>query len=108
MVKKSFFDDVEDHFSPLEIKNIDNFEKAFRIFRMLVQKERVLSKFKEKMSYEKPSQKKRRKLNESKQRQFELEMKQKKILSGEYSKEKNKKHLKKENKILRMSEDNNE
>lgn len=98
MTKHSFFEDLEDYFSPIEVKDIDNFERAFKSFRMLVQRERVLSLYKEKMAYEKPSQKKRRKRNESRQRQFELEMKQQKILSGEFEKEKIKKQFQKERK----------
>ena len=45
---------------PLEvIVYNNNFEKAFRAFRALVQKERILSAYKEKQTYEKPSDKKR-------------------------------------------------
>ncbi len=46
-------------------------------FRTLVQKERILSLYKEKQSYEKPSDKKRRKRNEMKRKIMELEMKDK-------------------------------
>jgi small subunit ribosomal protein S21 len=62
---------------PLEVVVYDgNFEKALRAFRALVQKERILSLFKEKQSYEKPSVKKRRKRAEMKRKKFELENKQ--------------------------------
>jgi len=58
---------------PLEVKVYgNNFDKALRAFRALVQKERVLSSYKEKQSYEKPSDKRRRKRNESKRKQLEL------------------------------------
>lgn len=58
---------------PLEVKVYgNNFDKALRAFRALVQKERVLSAYKEKQSYEKPSDKRRRKINESKRKQMEL------------------------------------
>jgi small subunit ribosomal protein S21 len=61
---------------PLQVKVYgNNFEKALRAFRALVQKERILSIFKEKQTYEKPSNKKRRKRNESKRKQLELLMK---------------------------------
>ena len=41
---------------PLEVKVYgNNFDKALRAFRALVQKERILSSYKEKQSYEKPS-----------------------------------------------------
>ena len=79
------------HFSPLEVKVYGSFDKAFKAFRSLVQAEKVLSIYKEKQSYEKPSEKRRRKHNESIRRTLELQIKQQKILSGEYEKEKVKK-----------------
>jgi small subunit ribosomal protein S21 len=61
---------------PLEVKVYgNNFDKALRAFRALVQKERVLSSYKEKQSYEKPSDKRRRKRNESKRKLFEVQNK---------------------------------
>ena len=59
---------------PLEVRITDqnNFDRAFRNFRSIVQKERILSTFKEKQSYEKPSVKRRRKANESKRKKMEL------------------------------------
>jgi small subunit ribosomal protein S21 len=57
---------------PLEVRVYgNNFEKALRAFRALVQKERVLSTYKEKRSYEKPSDKKRRKRNEARRKMME-------------------------------------
>jgi small subunit ribosomal protein S21 len=59
---------------PLEVKVYgNNFDKALRAFRALVQKERILSTFKEKQSYEKPSDKRRRKRNESKRKLLEIQ-----------------------------------
>lgn len=84
------------YFSPIEVKVYGNFEKAMKVFRSLVQSEKILSLYKEKQSYEKPSDKKRRKKNENIQKNIELEAKQKKIVSGEYDKEKVKKQVKKE------------
>ena len=58
---------------PLQVKVYgNNFDKALRAFRALAQKERVLSTYKEKQSYEKPSDKRRRKINESKRKQLEF------------------------------------
>ena len=57
---------------PLEVKVYNNnFDKALRAFRTLVQKERILSTYKEKQSYEKPSDKRRRKRNEMKRKRNE-------------------------------------
>lgn len=59
---------------PLEVKVYgNNFDKALRAFRALVQKERVLSFYKEKQTYEKPSDKKRRKKSEAKRKRMENE-----------------------------------
>ena len=56
-------------FKPLEVKIFgNNFDRAFKAFRSLVQKERILSVYKEKQSFEKPSDKKRRKRKESKRK----------------------------------------
>lgn len=79
------------YFSPVEVKVYNNFEKAFKNFRALVQSEKILSTYKEKQSYEKPSEKRRRKHNESIRRTLENEAKQRKIISGEYEREKIKK-----------------
>lgn len=57
---------------PLEVRVYgNNFDKALKAFRNLIQRERVLSSYKEKQAYEKPSDKKRRKRNESKRKLFE-------------------------------------
>ena len=60
---------------PLEVKVHNNFDKSSKAFRAIVQKERILSVYKEKQSFEKPSDKKRRKKNESRRKAFELSMK---------------------------------
>lgn len=73
--------DVNDKFAhiqpvqaqPLEVKVYNNnFDKALKAFRALVQKERILSSYKEKQSYEKPSDKHRRKRNEMKRKRLEI------------------------------------
>jgi len=59
---------------PIEVRVYgNNFEKALRAFRALVQKERILSTYKERQSYEKPSDKKRRKRNEMRRKMMEIE-----------------------------------
>lgn len=50
----------------------NGFDRAFRTFRALVQKERILSIYKERQSYEKPSDKKRRKRNEMRRKLLEV------------------------------------
>lgn len=57
---------------PLEVKVYNNnFDKALKAFRALVQKERILSAYKDKQTYEKPSDKRRRKRNEAKRKKQE-------------------------------------
>jgi len=58
---------------PLQVKVHNNFDRAFKAFRALVQKERILSIYKEKQRYEKPSDRKRRKKNEAKRKMLDLE-----------------------------------
>lgn len=101
-------DSYLDEFSPLEIEvRGNNFDKAFKMFRNLVQKERVLALYKQKQSFEKPSEKRRRKQNEMRQKRMELEAKRQKILSGEFEKEllrkQKAKELKKQLKLERMN-----
>jgi small subunit ribosomal protein S21 len=58
--------------TPLEVKVYNNdCERAIKAFRTLVQKERVLSSYKEKQTYEKPSDRKRRKRNEARRKASE-------------------------------------
>ena len=54
----------------------DNFDRALKAFRAIVQKVRVLSTYKERQSYEKPSVKRRRKQAESRRKAFEAENKE--------------------------------
>lgn len=76
--------DVNDKFAhiqavqaqPLEVVVYgNNFERALRFFRSKVQKEHILSLYKEKQTYEKPSVKRRRKRNEQKRKLLEMENK---------------------------------
>jgi ribosomal protein S21 len=76
-VEESKFDYIQPlEAKPLEVKVYgNNADKAIKAFRTLVQKERVLSVYKDKQSYEKPSDKARRKRNESRRKRLELENK---------------------------------
>lgn len=69
---------------PLEVKVYNNnFDKALRAFRALVQKERILSAYKEKQAYEKPSQERRRKKNEMKRKLLEAHTDKQRRNNGE-------------------------
>lgn len=60
---------------PLEVVVNQGFERAFRLFKSLVQKEGVLSLYKERQRFEKKSDKLRRKKIEAKRRLLEAERK---------------------------------
>ena len=65
------------------IHDMRYFDRGFRTFKSLVQKERIMSTFKERQRYEKPSQKRRRKKNEMKRKIFELEHPREKMVKKE-------------------------
>lgn len=62
----------------------EDFEYAFRKFKALFQKERVVGQLKEKSMFEKPSIKKRRKQREATERRMIAEMRDRLIKSGEW------------------------
>lgn len=55
-------------------------ERAFKAFKAIVQKEKILSLYKKKSRYEKPSDKKRRKLNEAKRKRITDELKRQRLI----------------------------
>lgn len=62
---------------PLEVKVYgNNFDRALKAFRALVQKERILSAYKDKQTYEKPSDRRRRKRNEASRKRLEGDYKE--------------------------------
>lgn len=73
--KYAHIEPVQAQYLEVKITNNMPFDKAFKLFRSLVQKERILSTYKEKQSFEKPSDKKRRKRKEMKRKLFELDLK---------------------------------
>ena len=92
------------YFKPLEVEvRGGNVDKAIKIFRSAVQADGILAKFKEKQSFEKPSDKKRRKEAEMIQRAFEERIKAENIASGEYDREKLKREIKKERRKVERS-----
>jgi ribosomal protein S21 len=83
------------YFEPLQIStDKGRFEEASRIFKSMVQKEKVISLYKEKQAFEKPSVKKRRKSREAQERKFAMELKQKMMKNGEWEKRMKKKQAK--------------
>lgn len=75
-------------FRPIEVivdgSSREDFEQAFRKFKALFQRERVVGHLKEKMSYEKPSEKKRRKRREARDRRLMTAMRERMMKTGEW------------------------
>lgn len=93
--------DYLDYFKPLQVTvrsgSRDDFDYAARAFKAKVQKEKVISNFKERQFFEKPSDKKRRKRREAEEKRFSMEAKQRLIDSGEWDKRQKRKERRKEN-----------
>ena len=88
------------NFRGLEVKVHDNdFEDAFRKFKSLIQKEKIISEYKEKQRYEKPSDKKRRKKREAIQKAMLTKLREQQILSGEWDKIQARKEVRKNKKM---------
>jgi ribosomal protein S21 len=90
---------------PIEVKvegnSREDFEYACRRFKALFQKERVVGQIKERMAYEKPSAKKRRKSREAVDRRVMLQIREDMMKTGEWDrrqKDRAKKQIKKEEK----------
>jgi ribosomal protein S21 len=95
-------DSYLDKFKPLQVEvrsdSRDDFEYAAKTFKALVQREKVISNFKESQRYEKPSDKRRRKRREAAEKRFAMAAKQRLINSGEWEKRQKKKVNKQKNK----------
>lgn len=79
----------------------EDFEHAFRKFKALFQRERIVGQLKEKMSYEKPSEKKRRKRREARDRRLMAAMRERMMKTGEWDRRQKKraqKRIRKEEK----------
>jgi ribosomal protein S21 len=72
----------------------EDLEQAIRKFKLLTQKERVIGQYKEKMSYETPTQKKRRKAKEARERMLANDRREQLIKSGEWDKKQKQKVVK--------------
>lgn len=84
---------------PIEVEVTGSFEDAFRRFKSLVQKERIIGQVKARMEYEKPSERKRRKRREAYERRMLQAMREKMIESGEWDRRKRQKEQKRAEKL---------
>jgi ribosomal protein S21 len=73
---------------PIEVRvegsSREDFEYAFRKFKALFQRERVVGQIKEKMAYEKPSAKERRKRREAVDRNAMNQLRENMMKTGEW------------------------
>lgn len=84
---------------PLEVVVTGSFEDACRRFKTMVQSEGIISTYKAKQAYEKPSEKKRRKSREAEERRLLLASREALILSGEWEKRQKRKEQKRQEKV---------
>lgn len=98
----TFLEDDDDvNLSPIEVKvRGGKFDEAFREFKLIFQKERILSQIKEKQQYEKPSEKKRRKRKQAHERRLAEESIKKMIHTGEWERKQKRRQIKREQKIM--------
>jgi small subunit ribosomal protein S21 len=90
-----------DEFKHLEVKVTGSFEEALKRFKQAVQKSKILSEFKERQSFEKPSEKKRRKRREAAERRRLNEIRARQMLTGEWDKRQLRKEQKRKDRISR-------
>lgn len=80
-----------DKIRPIEIVVDGDFDFAVKKFKALFQKEKVIGRLKEKATYEKPSDKKRRKQKEAAERRYLTDMRERLMASGEWDRRQKKK-----------------
>jgi small subunit ribosomal protein S21 len=93
--------DFDEEFKPLEVKVTGSFEEALKRFKVSVQKSKILSEFKERQSFEKPSEKKRRKRREAAERRRLNEIRARQMLTGEWDKRQQRKEQKRKDRMSR-------
>ncbi len=75
-------------FKPLQVEvrsgSREDFEYAAKAFKNLVNREKVIADYKAHQSYEKPSEKKRRKRREAEKKRYIADIKQQLVESGEW------------------------
>jgi len=80
------YEDYSDHFSPLQVEVRGSFEESLRRFKSMVQRSKILTLYKERQSFEKPSAKKRRRKREVIERRRLALLREALIASGEWEK----------------------
>lgn len=92
-------------FEPLEVKVTGSFEEAFRRFKTQVQNEGVVATYKARQSYEKPSERKRRKRREAEERRLLQASREAQMISGEWDKRQKRKEQKRQARVERRKQE---
>ncbi len=92
------YEEYSDEFSPLQVEITGSFDEGLRRFKSLVQRSKILTQYKEKQSYEKPSEKRRRQRRDRDERRRITAIREKMMATGEWDRMQNKKDAKRHRK----------
>ena len=93
MVAPPPYDEYSDSFTPLQvIIGNSSFEEGLRHFKSLVQRSKILTQYRDKQSYEKPSEKRRRQKCERDERRRLIIIRENLIATGEWDRRQKKKN----------------
>ena len=88
------YEEYSEDFSPLQVEIHGSFEEGLRRFKSMVQRSKILTLYKEKQSYEKPSAKRRRQRRERDERRRLTSIREKMMATGEWDRMQKKKDAK--------------
>jgi ribosomal protein S21 len=92
------YEEYSEQFVPLQVEITGSFEEGLRRFKSCVQRSKILTLYKEKQSYEKPSAKRRRQKRERDERARLTTIREKLMASGEWDRRQKKKDAKRHKK----------
>jgi len=96
------YDEYAGDLSPLQVEIRSDFESGSRYFKSMVQKSKILSLYKKNQSFEKPSEKKRRRKREVIERERIIKMRDRMIASGEWDRKQKARDQKRKAKMDRL------
>ena len=84
------YEEYSEDFTTLQVEVTSSFEDALRRFKSIVQRSKILTEYKDKQHFEKPSAKKRRKKREYAERLRLNSIREKLIANGEWDRKQKK------------------
>lgn len=78
------YEEYSESFEPLQVVISSSFEEGIRRFKSVVQRSKILTEFKERQSFEKPSAKRRRRRRERDERRRLTAVREKLMATGEW------------------------